>query len=138
MHNELLISRFLRQYLWRLTMCNELLKLYFLRQCVWRLIMCNELSSHVLTHKETGQCIVEYTQHELILTSLLNRQVLIDTDKRHHEKVWVHCLSDQKLTSVIKKLEEEVITLFIKEKERVSKALIESLRLSKSQKFSWL
>ena len=33
-------------------------------------IMCNELSSHVLTHKETGQWGVEYTQHELILTSL--------------------------------------------------------------------
>ena len=49
--------------------------------------MCNELLSHVLTYKETGQCIVKYTQHELILTSLLSEQVLIDTDRRHHKKI---------------------------------------------------
>ena len=40
-----------------------------------------------LTHKETDQCSVEYTQHELILTSLLDEQVLIDTDRRHHKKM---------------------------------------------------
>ena len=50
--------------------------------------MCNGLSSCVfLAHKDTSQCSVEYTQHELILASLLGRQVLIDTDRRHHEKV---------------------------------------------------
>ena len=50
--------------------------------------MCNGLSSHVfLAHKDTSQCSVEYTQHELILASLLGEQVLIDTDRRHHEKV---------------------------------------------------
>ena len=60
----------------------------FLRQCLWRLAMCNGLPKRVfLAHKETGQCSVEYTQHELILTSLLGRQFLIDTDRRHCEKV---------------------------------------------------
>ena len=51
--------------------------------------MCNGLpkSRFFLAHKETGQCSVEYTQHELILASLLGGQVLIDTDRRHHEKV---------------------------------------------------
>ena len=49
--------------------------------------MCNGLPSRVLAHKETGQCGVEYTQHELILTSLSGEQVLTDTHRRHHEKV---------------------------------------------------
>ena len=49
--------------------------------------MCNGLPGRVLAHKETGQCDVEYTQHELILTSLSGGQVLIDTDRRHCEKV---------------------------------------------------
>ena len=50
--------------------------------------MCNGLPSRVfLAHRDTGQCSVEYTQHELILASLLGGQVLIDTDRRHHEKV---------------------------------------------------
>ena len=50
--------------------------------------MCNELSSCIfLAHKDTGQCSVEYTQHELILASLLGEQVLIDTDKKHYKKV---------------------------------------------------
>ena len=49
--------------------------------------MCNELLSHILAHKETGQRDVEYTQYELILTSLLNEQVLIDTDRRYCKKV---------------------------------------------------
>ena len=44
--------------------------------------MCNGLPSRVfLAHKETGQC------SELILASLLGGQVLIDTDRRHREKV---------------------------------------------------
>ena len=50
--------------------------------------MSNELPSRVfLSHTDTGQGSVEYTQYELILTSLLSEQVLIDTDRRHHEKV---------------------------------------------------
>ena len=49
--------------------------------------MCTGLPSRVLAHKETGQRVVEYTQHELILASLLGGQVLIDTDRRHREKV---------------------------------------------------
>ena len=49
--------------------------------------MCNGLPGRVLAHKETGQCDVEYTQHELILASLSGGQVLIDTDRRHREKV---------------------------------------------------
>ena len=56
--------------------------------------MCNELLSHILTHKETDQRDVEYTQrdveytqHELILTSLLNEQVLINTDRRYYKKI---------------------------------------------------
>ena len=59
----------------------------FLRQCLWRLAMCNGLPSRVLAHKETGQRVVEYTQHELILASQLGGQVLIDTDRRYREKV---------------------------------------------------
>ena len=49
--------------------------------------MCNGLPGRVLAHKETGQRGVEYTQHELILASLSGEQVLIDTDRRHCEKV---------------------------------------------------
>ena len=129
MRNELLKSRFLRQYYggWSCVMSFQgcgfwgniyegwlwLLKSRFLRQCLWRLTMCNGLLKSrfwgniyegwlcvmsfqvmiFLAHKETGQRSVEYTQHELILTSLLGEQVLIDTDRRHHKKVWVHCLS---------------------------------------------
>ena len=60
----------------------------FLRQCLWRLAMCNGLPSRVfLAYKETGQCSVKYTQYELILTSLLGKQVLIDTERRHHKKM---------------------------------------------------
>ena len=40
-----------------------------------------------LAHKEISQCSVEYTQYELILTSLLDKQVLIDTDKRYYKKI---------------------------------------------------
>ena len=56
--------------------------------------MCNGLSGRVLAHKGTGQCDVKYTQYELILASLSDEQVLIDTDRRHREKVQVHCLPD--------------------------------------------
>ena len=36
--------------------------------------MCNELLSYVfLTYKEISQCSIEYTQYELILTSLLDK-----------------------------------------------------------------
>ena len=49
--------------------------------------MCNELSSHVLTYKEISQCDIEYTQHELILTSLSDEQVLINTDRRNCKKI---------------------------------------------------
>ena len=49
--------------------------------------MCNKLLSYILTHREISQGDIKYTQYELILTSLSDEQVLINTDRRHCEKI---------------------------------------------------